>query len=99
MLDQAIDKLNEDIQKYHLGIYYLYAGAKYFHRGFKRYREREWDYSFKQVFKPIVKHRLTKTLTGTDLISISSYVDDYFYYCVEKHDTDKIQGDPFPTID
>lgn len=98
-LDKAIDKLKDDIQKYNLGRDYLYDGAKYFHRGFKRYREREWDYSFKQVFKPIVEHRLTKTLTGTDLISISSYVDDYFYYCVEKHDTDKIQRAPLPPLD
>lgn len=98
-LDKAIDKLKDDIQKYNLGRDCLYDGAKYFHRGFKRYREREWDYSFKQVFKPIVEHRLTKTLTGTDLIFISSYVDDYFYYCVEKHDTEKIQENPMPPID
>lgn len=98
-LDKAIDKLKADIKKYHLGRDYLYDDAKYFHRGFKRYREQKWDYSYKPLFKPIVEHRFTKTLTGTDLISISSYVDDYFYYCIEQHDKEKIQGNPPPPID
>lgn len=33
------------------------------------------------------------------LISISSYVSDYFYYCIEKHDEDKVKGDPLPPLD
>lgn len=38
-VDNAIDNLKEDINKYKLGRDYLYDGAKYFHRGFERYRE------------------------------------------------------------
>lgn len=34
-----------------------------------------------------------------NLIPISSYVDDYFYYCIEKHDVDKVKGEPLPPID
>lgn len=98
-LDKAIDKFKDDIQKFHLGRDYLYDGAKYFHRGFKRYRGEKWDYSYRRLFKPLVKNRILKELTGTDLISISSYVEDYFYFCIEKHDTDKIQGNPMPPID
>lgn len=98
-LAKAIDKLKEDIKQYRLGRDYLYDGAKYFHRAFERYRDKKWDYSYKLFFKPIVKSERRKALMGTELISISSYVDDYFYYCVEKHDTDKIQGDPMPPID
>lgn len=98
-LDKAIDKLKDDIKKYNLGRDYLYDGAKYFHRGFQRYREKEWDYSYKLLFKPIVENKRWKAFTGTDLISISSYVDEYFYYWIEKHNTDKVKGDPLPPID
>lgn len=98
-LDKAIDKLKDDIQKYHLGRDYLYDGAKYFHRGFDRYRDNKWDYSYKLLFKPIVENKRWKAFMGTDLISISSYVDDYFYYCIEKHDADKVKGDPLPPLD
>lgn len=98
-LDKAMDMLKTDIKKYHLGRDYLYDGAKYFHRGFTRYRDSEWNYSYKPLFKPIVENKRWKAFTGTDLISISSYVDDYFYYCIEKHDADKVKGDPLPPID
>ena len=98
-LDKAIDNLKDDIQKYHLGRDYLYDGAKYFHRGFKRYREKEWDYSYKLLFKQIVENKRWRAFVGTDLISISSYLDDYFYYCIDKHDTEKLNGDPLPPID
>lgn len=98
-LDKAMDKLKANIEKYHLGRDYLYDGAKYFHRGFERYRDSEWIYSYKLLFKPIVENKRWRAFMGTELISISSYVDDYFYYCVEKHDADKIQEDPKPPID
>ena len=98
-LDKAIDKLKDDIQKYHLGRDYLYDGAKYFHRGFERYREEKWEYSHKQLFKQIVENRVWKAFTGTNLISISNYVEDYFYYCIEKHDIDKVKGEPLPPLD
>ena len=97
-LDKAIDKLKDDIQIYHLGRDYLYDGAKYFHRAFEYLRREKWDSSYRRLFKPLVKNRILKELTGTDLISISSYVEDYFNFCIEKHDTDKIQGNPMPTI-
>lgn len=98
-LGKAIDKLKEDIKKYKLGRDYLYDGAKYFHRGFTLYREKEWVYSYRQVFEPIVENRLSSALTGTNLISISNYVDEYFYYFIEKHNLDKMRGEPLPPID
>lgn len=98
-LGKAIDKLKEDIKKYKLGRDYLYDGAKYFHRGFTLYREKEWVYSYRQVFKPIVENRLSSALTGSNLISISNYVDEYFYYFIEKHNLDKMKGEPLPPID
>ena len=98
-LNKAIEKLKADIEKYNLGRDYLYEGAKYFHRGFQRYREKEWDYSYKLLFKPIVENKRWRAFVGTDLISISSYLDDYFYYCIDKHDTEKLNGDPLPPID
>lgn len=98
-LNKAIEKLKADIEKYNLGRDYLYDGAKYFHRGFEYFRELEWDYSHKRSFKPIVENKRWKAFTGTDLISISSYVDEYFYYWIEKHNTDKVKEDPLPPID
>lgn len=98
-LDEGIDKLKEDIQKYKLGRDYLYDGAKYFHRSFERYRQKKWDYSRKRLFKPIVENEMMKTLLGSDLISISSYVDDYFYYCIEHRGKEKIKGNPLLPID
>lgn len=98
-IDKAIEKLKADIEKYGLGRDYLYDGAKYFHRGFERYREEKWDFSYRQLFEPIVESREWKAFTGTNLIPISSYVDDYFYYCIEKHDVDKVKGEPLPPID
>ena len=98
-LNKAIEKLKADIEKYNLGRDYIYDGAKYFHRGFERYRDSKWDYSYKLLFKPIVENKRWKAFMGTDLISISSYVDDYFYYCIEKHDADKVKCDPLPPID
>ena len=98
-LGKAIDKLKEDIKKYKLGRDYLYDGAKYFHRGFTLYREKEWVYSYRQVFEPIVENRLSSALTGSNLISISNYVDEYFYYFIEKHNLDKMKGEPLPPID
>lgn len=98
-LGKAIDNLKEDIKKYKLGRDYLYDGAKYFHRGFTLYREKEWVYSYRQVFEPIVENRLSSALTGTNLISISNYVDEYFYYFIEKHNLDKMRGEPLPPID
>lgn len=98
-LDQAIGKLKADIEKFHLGMDYLYDGAKYFHRAFELYRDNKWDYSYRRLFNPIVKNTRWKAFMETELITISSYVDDYFYYCVEKHDADKIQENPKPPID
>ena len=98
-LNKAIEKLKADIEKYNLGRDYLYEGAKYFHRGFEYFREQKWDYSHKRSFKPIVENEMMKTLLGSDLISISSYVDEYFYYWIEKHNTDKVKEDPLPPID
>lgn len=98
-LDKAIDKLKEDIEKYKLGRDYLYDGAKYFHRGFQRYRNLQWDYSYRQLFNPIVENRVRKALAETNLISIMNYVDEYFYYCIDRHDVNEINGEPLPPID
>lgn len=98
-LDKAIDKLKADIEKYNLGRDYLYDRAKYFHRGFERYREDKWDYSYKQLFEPIVENRFTLACEATNLITISDYVEDYFYYCIEKHNADKVKGNPLPPLD
>lgn len=98
-LDKAIDKLKDDIKKYNLGRDYLSDGAKYLRRGFERYREEKWNYTYKPLFNPIAERQKWFMFDDNGLISISSYVSDYFYYCIEKHDEDKVKGDPLPPLD
>ena len=40
-VNDCIEKLKTDIEKYGLGRDWLYDGAKYFHRSYERYRETE----------------------------------------------------------
>lgn len=98
-LNKAVKKLKLDIKEKGLGTDYLYDGAKYFHRAFERYKEKEWDYSYRQEFEPIAQSRITRMFSDNGLVSISSYVDDYFYYQIEKHDGENIKENPIPPID
>ncbi|HIT50318.1 MAG TPA: hypothetical protein IAD46_04765 [Candidatus Pelethenecus faecipullorum] len=97
-VDNAIDNLKEDINKYKLGRDYLYDGAKYFHRGFERYRELKWDYTDKQLFESIVEDIKLLAFKGTSRISISKYVDDYFC-CIDKCDFGREKLNQLPPID
>lgn len=105
-IDNAIEKLKEDMKKYELGSekvkakdFYLYDGAKYFHRAFDRYRENVWEYSHLQCFNQIVPYRNLSTLTGSNLIPIGNYIDDYIYFYVEKHECKDAAKNPIPPID
>ena len=96
-LQGCIDKLQQDIEKYNLGRDYLYDGAKYFHRSYDRYRELEWN-GTPNIFEPINKENRLMMILNVAQISIGEYIDEYFYYFVDKKmDFDK--ETPIPPID
>ncbi len=96
-VNDCIEALEKDIQKYNLGRDYLYDGAKYFHRSYERYRDLKWN-STPQVFEPICKDNHFRISFGMDKLDIGSYIDEYFYYFIDKR-IDLKEGEPIPPID
>lgn len=82
--DKCIGRLRKDIEKYRLGRDYLYEDAKYFFRGYERYRELPWN-GTPHIFQPICKENKVRQIFGQDTIDIGSYIDEYFYYYLEQH--------------
>lgn len=75
----------------------MYDGAKYFHRSYDRYRELEWN-GTPNIFEPINKENRLMMILNVAQISIGEYIDEYFYYFVDKKmDFDK--ETPIPPID
>ena len=93
----CIEKLKADIKKYNLGRDYLYDGAKYFHRSYERYRESQWD-GTPCVFEPINKNNRIRRTFNINQLSIGDYIDEYFYYYIDKH-MDLENDIPIPPID
>lgn len=79
----AFDRIREYIKENELGRDWLYDGAKYFHRGFERYREAEWE-NTPSIFESITKSALRETL-ATDKINIGMYIEDYLW--LKSHST------------
>lgn len=75
---KAFDHIREYIKAHCLGRDWLYDGAKYFHRGFERYREEKWE-DTPQVFEPVIKNNTVRTAFGTNKIDIGSYIDEYLW--------------------
>lgn len=96
-VNDCIEALEKDIQKYNLGRDYLYDGTKYFHRSYERYRDLKWN-STPQVFEPICKDNHFRISFGMDKLDIGSYIDEYFYYFIDKR-IDLKEGEPIPPID
>lgn len=96
-VNDCIKALEKDIQKYNLGRDYLYDGAKYFHRSYERYRDLKWN-STPQVFEPICKDNHFRISLGMDKIDIGSYIDEYFYYFIDKR-IDLKEGELISPID
>lgn len=92
--DVCFDKLVSDIEKYQLGEDVLYDGAKYFHRGFERYRDEKFDMEFKMIIKPIYSLALSK-----GLVDIGSYIVDYFDYITGVRSGTIVKNDIYPPID
>ena len=96
-VDDCIKELKKDIQKYSLGRDYLYEGAKYFHRGYERYRNLKWS-DTPRIFEPIYKDNHLRLSFGIDKLDIGSYIDEYFYYFIDKR-IDFKENAPISPID
>lgn len=95
-IDTSFDEIRNDIKDYKLGRDWLYDGAKYFHRGFERYREDEWV-DTPRIFDPINKDGFFKSVFPNSSIDIGSYIDEYFYYYLGSHK--EFDVPPIPPID
>lgn len=78
----CFDKIRADIEKYKLGRNWLYDNAKYFHRGFERYREEKWEDTPK-LFELINHDNPVRTALGQEKIDIGSYIDEYYFYYLD----------------
>lgn len=85
-LSKRMDLLISDIDKYQLGRNYLYDGAKYFHRGYTCYGEKEWkDLRHSNVFK------LTKNnpiLFQKKECSLHEYIEEYLSWRAGEYKND-----------
>lgn len=83
-VQSCIAELEKDIEKFNLGRNYLYDGAKYFHRSYERYHDLQWN-GTSRVFAPINKNNKFRNTFNLSQLSIGEYVDEYFYYYIDKH--------------
>lgn len=96
-VNDCIEALKKDIQQYNFGRDYLYEEAKYFHRSYERYQDLKWN-STPQVFELICKDNHFRISFGMDKLDIGSYIDEYFYYFIDKR-IDLKEGEPILPID
>ncbi len=96
-VDDCIEALKKDIQKYNLGRDYLYDGAKYFHRSYERYRNLKWS-DTPRVFEPICKDSHFKISSGKDKLDIGSYIAEYCDYFIDKR-IDLKEDEPISPMD
>lgn len=96
-VNTCIEKLKDDIKEYNLGRDYLYDGAKYFHRGYQRYRGLPWNET-PCIFEPINKNSRIRRTFNINHLSIGDYIDEYFYYYIDKH-MEFEKNPPIPPID
>lgn len=96
--DICFDRLISDIAKYQLGRDVLYDGAKYFHRGFERYREAIFEIEYDEIIKPIYPS-MVYAFTRDGLIDIGAYIDQYFDYILEDRKITVKSDMIYPPID
>lgn len=98
---QAFEELRAEIEKHKLGRDILYDGAKYFHRGFSRYGESEWDGSieYQKAFSPIAAPLGTASFFGIKMDDFGEYVEEYFHFLYSEYRPLLLTNDPLPPID
>lgn len=96
-IDQCIASLKLDIEKHKLGQDYLYDGAKYFHRGYERYRDQEWeDLQQRRDLNPIA---VRSSFYGGKNSSLLDYIDEYFMFLYSEHRPTLYNKTPKPPLD
>ena len=79
-VERSIECIREFIKENKLGRDWLYDNAKYFHRGFERYRDQVWEMT-PHIFKPISVDSgdRIRSLFGNHDVNIGYYIDDYLW--------------------
>jgi hypothetical protein len=96
-VDQCIASLKLDIEKHKLGQDYLYDGAKYFHRGYERYRDQEWeDLQQRRDLNPIA---VRSSFFGGKNSSLLDYIDEYFQFLYSEYRPVLYNKTPKPPLD
>jgi hypothetical protein len=96
-VSQCLESLKNDIAKHKLGRDYLYDGAKYFHRGYERYRDQEWeDLRQRRDLNPIA---VRSSFFGGKNSSLLDYIDEYFMFLYSEHRPVLYNKTPKPPLD
>ena len=103
-VDNAINKLKEDIVKYKLATHwdaFLHDGAKYFHRGFTYFRDKPYDEYEQDKYSIPPIYKMRPLFSGdTDKINFRLYIEQYFDYILGDHDNlSKSNSAPIPPVD
>lgn len=102
-VDDAFDKLEADIKEYKLGEQpFLYDGAKYFHRSFTRYREKEFKENYKRELKTISTQSFLWLVAeeDKDKVSLMAYIEQYFDFVLGEIRKEYIEWEtPIPPVD
>lgn len=97
---QALNSLNIDIENHQLGRNILYDGAKYFFRGYERYREEKWNnLDFVDIFDPIVPTLGKKSFFTKEKLSLGDYIVEYFNFRYSEYEPPIFNTNPIPPID
>ena len=94
-VNKSLESIREYIKNNHLGMDLLYDGAKYFHRGFERYRKEVWTKT-PSVFDPIEKDTALMKAFGRDKIDLIEYIDEYLWF---RSNDKECAKQPMPPID
>ena len=98
-LKRCFDAFNEDRKKYKLGRDYLYDGAKYFHRGFERYRNLPFVLDEELRTTVMTNKAFTKADFFDTTLLYESYIDDYFRYILGESEKKDSTEEKMPPID
>lgn len=101
-VDDSFKMLEKCIEQFNLGQQpFLYDGAKYFHRAFDYYRKEHFREDNGDDFKTIYKLSPIVALFDEhiDGIRLSSYIEQYFDYILNRNHENVENDNPIPPVD
>ena len=99
-VDICFKCVEEDVKKYKLGRNYLYDGAKYFHRGFERYRRQRYALSDTRATTVSYNKSFTQAKFHNTTVEFNRYFDDYWAVMEGELDIKELEdGKPIPPMD